>query len=1165
MSLHHLFVKPVGRPIEGVIKADDEAKLRNEFEEYVLTDVVHQRLSHFLDAYTNYAGANGVWISGFFGSGKSHLLKLLAYLLENREIDGVPAADLFLPKLERINDAIFKSDLKRALAIPSRSILFNIDQRADVINKTQIDALVAVFFKVFDEMRGYYGKQGHVAQFERDLDNRGVYQAFKDAYQQIAGKSWEKGREQHLLEGNNIARAYAQTTGEEEEVAKGILDKYRQQHHLSIEDFADQVKEYLDHQPANFRLNFFVDEVGQFIAENVKLMTNLQTIAESLATKCKGRAWVIVTSQSDMENILGQMNRQQTNDFSKIQARFANKILLTSSNVAEVIQKRLLAKNEDGILAMEGLYHREQNNFGTLFSFGDGSRTYKSFADREHFINSYPFVPYQFELFQSSIVALSEHNAFEGKHSSVGERSMLGVFQHVAIHIEDKEVGQLATFDLMFEGIQTALKSTVQRSILAAERQLGKDSLELKVLKNLFLVKYVTEFKSTLRNLCVLLIDHFDQDLPKLRRQVEEALNVLEQQTYIRRNGDLYEFLTDEEKDIEQDIKNTDVDSQVIADTMAKLVFERVIKNRKIRFDTNGQDYAFAQKMDDRLIGRDQELAIHVISPLHDLVGQENTLRLQNSGKDELMVIMPADDRIVRELLMVKKTDKYCNQTISLTQQEAVRSILSIKLQQNNDKMRELEDMVRTRLGQARLFVAGTAVDNSSEDAQTRVSRGFQELITRAYPNLRMLQGITYQENDLVKFLDNSQQSFLTTDVANLSEAEQEMQALITRNKLMGNRTTVKIILENFEKKPYGWYYAAILCVLAKLIARGKVELREDSNLLENPKVIEAALRNTARQGNTIVDLCETVTDEQLRRAKQFYRDFFDTPTSANEVKTIGQDIQKAFLELQKTLIELLAQKNQYPFVEQLRPYSDEIRGMVEKPYVWFVTGMSDRWADWLTAKTETIDPIRRLMGGTQKAIYDRARDFVISNQANLPDLDGDLLVAVKTTLEDLTCYQGGKIQPLKANTEKLQDQLKEQLVGLRAQAKSAVDEKLEQLAQTADYEKLSAEQHASLIRPFTAISDQLDHQTTLAVIRNQINQVTGELWTQALNQLARMANPPPVGPDITPVKEIIPVHSVRVSVGKTILADESDVEQYLTALRTEMLRMLRDNKQFNL
>ena len=220
------------------------------------------------------------------------------------------------------------------------------------------------------------------------------------------------------------------------------------------------------------------------------------------------------------------------------------------------------------------------------------------------------------------------------------------------------------------------MKSTVQRSILAAERQLGRDSLELKLLKILFLVKYVNEFKPSIRNLCVLLIDHFDQDIAKLRRQIEEALNVLDQQTYIRRNSDLYEFLTDEEKDIEQEIKNTDVDSSVIHDMMAKLVFERVIKTKKIRYDQNSQDYAYSQKLDDRLVGREYELAINVISPLNDLVGNETTLRLQNTGKDELMVIMPADDRLVRELLMVKKTEKYCNQTISLTQQEAVRSIV---------------------------------------------------------------------------------------------------------------------------------------------------------------------------------------------------------------------------------------------------------------------------------------------------------------------------------------------------------------------------------------------------------------------------------------------------------------------------------------------------------
>lgn len=177
MALKTIFDRPVDRPIEGVIKADDDSSLWLEVDEYVLTNEVAKRLEGFLDAYNNYAGANGVWISGFFGSGKSHLLKMLALLLENRSIDSKPVLDLFLPKCR--NNEILRGDLKRAVSVPSRSILFNIDQKADVISKTQIDALLAVFMKVFDETCGYYGKQGHIAQFERDLDGRGLYDKFK--------------------------------------------------------------------------------------------------------------------------------------------------------------------------------------------------------------------------------------------------------------------------------------------------------------------------------------------------------------------------------------------------------------------------------------------------------------------------------------------------------------------------------------------------------------------------------------------------------------------------------------------------------------------------------------------------------------------------------------------------------------------------------------------------------------------------------------------------------------------------------------------------------------------------------------------------------------------------------------------------------------------------
>jgi hypothetical protein len=384
MTLNTFFKKPVDRPIEGVIKTDDEASLRLEIEEYVLTNEVEKRFESFLDAYNDYEGANGVWVSGFLGSGKSHLLKMLALLLENRQIDGASALDLFMPKCG--DNEILRGDLKRAVAIPSKSILFNIDQKADIISKTQIDALLAVFVKVFDEMCGYYGKQGHIAQFERDLDNCGLYEQFKSAYESSAGRTWQKGREQALLEAKNIAKAFAQATGDDEASAMGILDKYRSQYRVSIEDFAEQVHAYIERQSPDFRLNFFVDEVGQYIAENVKLMTNLQTIAESMGTKCRGRTWIIVTAQEDMETVVGEMGKQQGNDFSKIQARFANRMKLTSADVAEVIHKRLLMKTEEGVRLLSNIYHAQSNNFKTLFDFADGSQTYRNYQDLDHVI-----------------------------------------------------------------------------------------------------------------------------------------------------------------------------------------------------------------------------------------------------------------------------------------------------------------------------------------------------------------------------------------------------------------------------------------------------------------------------------------------------------------------------------------------------------------------------------------------------------------------------------------------------------------------------------------------------------------------------------------------------------------------------------------------------------
>ena len=1182
MKIRNIFHKPVDRPIEGVIKADDEASLRLEIEEYVLTNEVEKRLESFLDAYNNYQDANGVWVSGFFGSGKSHLLKILALLLENRHIEGAYALDLFLPKCG--DNEILRGDLKRAVSIPSKSILFNIDQKADVISKTQIDALLAVFVKVFDEMCGYYGKQGHIAQFERDLDSRGLYEQFKSVYESIAGKTWQKGREQALLEAKNITKAYAQVTDGDEGQALGILDKYRSQYRVSIEDFAEQVHEYIERQSPDFRLNFFVDEVGQYIAENVKLMTNLQTIAESLATKCRGRAWVIVTAQEDMGAVVGEMGKQQGNDFSKIQARFANRMKLTSADVSEVIQKRLLMKTEEGVRLLSDIYHSEANNFKTLFDFADGSQTYRNYQDREHFIHNYPFIPYQFALFQSAIQNLSQHNAFEGKHSSVGERSMLGVFQQVANQIGDHEIGQLATFDLMFEGIRTALKSNIQRAIIQAENHLDAP-FAIRLLKTLFLVKYVKEFKPTLRNLCVLMLDGFDQDLPALRKRVGEALSLLEQQTYVQRNGELYEYLTDEEKDVEQEIKITEVELSDVAAEFEKIVFDHVIKHRKIRYDENGQDYPFSRKLDDRLYGREHELAIHVISPFHEHAENESTLRSQSMGRDELLVLMPLDERLVRDIRIYKQTEKYIRQNVSITQREAVKRILKDKGFQNQERYAELQQRVQSLIGKAKLLVAGYDIEIGSEDAQTRVVGGFHELISRAYPNLRMLRGITYTESDIAGYLKHSRHELFANDVTSLPEPEQELLAFIQSNSRVGVRTTLKNLLEKFERKPYGWYYAAVLCTLAKLCARGKVEVRTDGNLLEEDE-LERALRNTHGHGNVVLEPQVEFTASQVRALKELFEDFFDAPPTSSEAKTLGKETGTALQDLKHKLTPLAAQASQYPFLNALTPVLEKLNELTGKPYTWYLTELTCQKDALLDMKEGIIDPVRKFMRGPQKGIFDNAREFVQAQKHNFAHIEGDEAAQLVDSLNDPECFKGNRMQQVKTQVETLQGKVTAQIEAEIAKAKEKVAALKSRLCGMAEFGALNGDQQEQITLPFNEFTADIERQNLIAVIRDNLRRFEESDYQRLLSQMTSWAQPAPTpeptpeaGEAATPNEELIPTppakpelcieyvpsRSVKVSFDKAWLADEADVEHYLESMREALLDEIRKGKRIQI
>ncbi|MGM0724468.1 MAG: BREX system P-loop protein BrxC [Actinomycetota bacterium] len=1158
MQLDQIFAKNIQRPIEGVIKADDAAHLGTEVDEYVLTNEAAKGLEILLEEYTDYTNANGVWISGFFGSGKSHMLKMLAHLLGVVQGQDYPRQNVSDSFRSKTPDAFLPGLLNKADKIPGRSLLFNIDQKASLISKDQTDALLKVFVKVFDESRGYYGNQGHVARFERDLDSRGQYQAFQEAFERIAGIPWTQGREQSALEGPSIDRAFAELNGG---TADGIIRQYSASYSVSIEDFADEVKAWLDKQSdPTFRLNFFVDEVGQFIGSDTKLMLNLQTIAESLNTKCSGRAWVFVTSQEDMEKVIGDRTRQQGNDFSKIQARFKTRLKLTSADVEEVIRKRLLEKNDAGVRALSVIHAEQHANFKTLFDFVDGAKTYRNYTDETHFIGTYPFVSYQFPLFQAAIEGISDHNVFEGRNSSVGERSMLGVVQQVAKEIGNVDVGQLATFDSMFAGIRASLKSAAQRSIDVAERNLD-NKLAIRLLKALFLVKYVESFQATPRNLTVLVYDRFGLDLPALSEHVKEALTVLETQTYIQRNGNTYEYLTNEEQAIEEEIKNVDIDASEVSGQLFKILSGDVIKTSKIRYAKNGQDFPFGFKLDDQAHGSQKELALHFISPEHPYSTEE--IRMHSAGKDELRVILEPDARVLSDLRLLLKTEKYIKRKQGTSISALEGQILQTKGAQNIDREKELIQRVKASVGKSTLLINAADIASSSQDALARVIEGFQDLISRTYTQLKLLDGRTYSEQQVAGAANPDSGLFDAADANKLFAPSEELLSFVLRKEALGGQVTVKTIVDAFTAKPYGWDLASIEVLVAHLIGTSKVTLTVDGNLLKRSEVA-TALRNTQKHPHAVVSPQKTFDERKVAAFRKFCTDFFDegnTPKDPLELARHGAVKLKAKRdELNATITD-----SKYPFVSQLSVPIDLLDQVVGKPDDWFLTDFN-LGDDLLDAKESTIDPIQAFLSGGQKAIYDDAASLLTTHSSNLGYLPTGSDAAVQAALDDSNAFRGNRMAQLKQAADQLRAQIEKVVATHRDDVVAALEERRAEIEQSAYYAEATPDAQESVLRRVDQTISRVRSQNQVALIRETGSSFEESAYPSLLDQLAASQQGGDADRDgDTPPKQTVSVKSVSATGVSGVLETEADVDRYLDALRAALVKTLNDGKRISL
>lgn len=1182
MKLQYIFEKEIDRPIETVIKADDQDHIYQEVEEYVVTKEVAKKIREFFAAYTDYQGANGVWISGFFGSGKSHLLKILSYVMENKEAEGFKMGEMFANKID--GDELLRADVLKATRIPSESILFNIDQQAQITSKQDVDAILTVFYKVLNDHLGFFGGQRHVADFERWLTSKGIYSEFKQKYEEKSGEAWLSGRRKYFdpKVKEAIDTSLIAILGEAQGGYQGIIKTLRDDSAISILDFCEKVNDYINSKPKGFRLNFFVDEVGQYISDNTKLMLNLQTIAETLATRTKGQAWILVTSQEDMEKVVGDMKKSQQNDFSRIQARFKIKVPLTSANVDEVIERRLLMKKAEAKTLLSDTWHNEHSNLETLLSFSEVGVQFKGYKEEQNFVNKYPFVPYQFDLFQQCIKALSNHNAFQGKHASVGERSMLGVFQQVMVRMANDNISSLVTFDLLYEGIRTAIRGEIQNSIMLAEKNLD-DEFAIKVLKALFLVKYYVNFKTTTRNVSVLMIDNIYVDLLAHNKKVQEALNLLESQTYVQRNGDLYEYLTDDEKDVEQEIKATDIDESAIIQLLNELVFDEVIGETKIRFIDNKQDYEFTHKIDGVQLGKEKELVIDIVTPNNDDYENPEILKSKTIGYSTMMmVVLPPDERLLKDVRLYLKTQKYQKQSQSTNNKESIKRLLHDKGEQNGERRRTLIVLMKKLLGEADILMNGRKheVSNTS-DGKIKIINAFQDLIKLAYPSLRVLGSTVYSEETIKQTIKTKVNDLFGADDSTISEPESEILNFINRRKKQSDRTSLTDIKEQFVKKSYGWYPNAIWTMVARLYKRGKVDVRQNSNLLTEDEIY-TSLINSKLQSNTLLEPQIEFDPKQVRALKEVYNGLFDQTCSLTEAKDVAIAFRAKLSEELQFVKELLAQSQNYPFNAALEPMREAMVKLVQKEPNYFLLNLKEFESNLLDAKEDLLDPIKRFWNSDQRKIYDEVKGFLNGDQSNFDYIEGEDLGIMKEMQQHKKPYNGSIIRDAKAAMEGFRAKVLHKLQEEKEKAVAIVERHKDSLTVNIDFRTLTPKQQEGIIDQLDKVIIKITSNRYISNIR-QTAVESNNLKVRLLNEIQRLIVPvsKPSAPSTTNAKssyegaktsvvverpvEYITRASVRVDFYKGELESELDVRDFIKKYEEALLEQIKDNKRITL
>lgn len=679
MKIKELLKINLDEEINTVVDLDTnptDAALKEGLDSFVLTNSLGKHLYEFLEEYNGGSMQSGVWLSGFYGSGKSYFAQIIGLLLQNKTIFGTPMRDRFSVKLDGLpNEDLLRSELGNL------SRFNNIVVSFDASKHNNINGLPYMIFSSFLRKLGMTDTWHGIIEY--DIFMEGRRQEFLDAVKSITGKEWSEVIKSNteMIKAFKPALLAIGYTAEQYDELKAMANTTKNEYDAAR--LQQDLSRYMNENP-DTRIVFFIDEVSEAITQKKIRLDDLEGVAEALAALGR-KVWTIAIAQQRLDDVIKAEN-VQLNSLTKVRDRFRTKIAIEADEVDTIIRHRLLDK-EDSSRAILRDYFSENN--GIIADVTNiGVPSLKKTEDVNTYIDYYPFYMHQFKLLQYFLFGSSELT-----QTRVGNRGMIiSAFDVLKKEVKNEvadhyHVNATQLCNQADDRVEEALSNRYRQ----AEDALQGEHLEYISGKNLlqtihFLAKSEVTH-TTADNIAKSYLNQ-PEKYHDILAEVKKALAILKQHRIVNVTGEQYRITNEAEQRLLDDMRRFDVQSWEMVQDVNNVMKKRDIVKWASLLSVGGMNVRFKVATTDGEIyanGEENNLSV-IFSDLLATPGCEDAafvdgIRQDTADTKGRMTIIPSVKyrNEIKELATELRRLKYIGERTNLTDEEKsiVKSLCS--------------------------------------------------------------------------------------------------------------------------------------------------------------------------------------------------------------------------------------------------------------------------------------------------------------------------------------------------------------------------------------------------------------------------------------------------------------------------------------------------------